>query len=91
MLSIFATEPIPTAHNSAHKKNTSLLLTLLRLEEKHTDIIIAINVPHELGEWESGAIDPEKDKLGPLLEAASAYRQKLWESFEVKDWDLFVN
>ena len=67
------------------------MLILLRLEEKQTDIVITVNVPHEPGSWESGAIDPEKGKLDPLLDAATAYHSEILASFEIKDWDLFVN
>lgn len=91
MLSIFATEPDPTRQISRHQKYTSILLILLRLEEKQTDIVITINVPHEPESWQREGVDPENGKLGPLLEAASAYREKVMASFEIKDWDLFVN
>ncbi|KAF2237459.1 Mog1p/PsbP-like protein [Viridothelium virens] len=91
VLSLFATEPVPSLQNSRHQKYTSILLVLLRLEEKQTDIVITVNVPHEPGSWESGTIDPENGRLGSLLEAASAYQEKILASFEIKDWNLFVN
>ena len=67
-----------------------ILLTMVRLEAQKTDIIVAINVPHIAGHYHSADVDPEKGRQGPLLERAIAYRQKLMETFEVKDWGLFV-
>ncbi|KAL9096421.1 MAG: hypothetical protein Q9165_001418 [Trypethelium subeluteriae] len=91
VLSISATGPVSNLQNSAHQKCTSILLVLLRLEEKQTDIVITINVPHEPGSRETEVIDPANGRLEPLLEAASGYRERILASFEIKDWSLFVN
>ncbi|KAK5173075.1 uncharacterized protein LTR77_003197 [Saxophila tyrrhenica] len=67
-----------------------ILLTMVRLEKQKTDILLAINVPHIAGQYDPAAIDPAQGKQGALLEAAVEHRTKLIETFEVKDWDLFV-
>lgn len=67
-----------------------ILLTMVRLENQKTDILLTINVPHIAGQYDPAAIDPAQGKHGPLLEAAVEHRTKLIETFEVKDWDLFV-
>jgi len=66
------------------------LLTLVRLVEQNTDIVITINVPHVANEYDKAAVDPAKAIYGTLLNAAIEYRRKILESFEIKDWDLFV-
>lgn len=63
---------------------------MVRLEQQKTDIIISINVPHITGQYDSAEVDPEKGKHGPLLDHAIQYRGKVMETFEVRDWELFV-
>ena len=63
---------------------------MVRLEQQKTDIIIAINVPHIAGQYESSEVDPDKGKHGPLLEKAIDYRRRAMETFEIRDWGLFV-
>ena len=65
-------------------------MTLIRLVEQKTDIIVAINVPHIAGQYDEGQVDFEAGKEGSLIEGAMAYREKLLEGFEIKDWGLFV-
>ena len=67
-----------------------VLLTLVRLEDKQTDLVVSVNVPHLAGQYVAGEVDPEKGKLGLLMDRAADMRSKLMESFEVKDWGLFV-
>lgn len=67
-----------------------ILMTLVRLEAQKTDLVIAINVPHLSGQYDRASIDPEGGKYGALLEAGRKVREKILESFEVKDWGLFV-
>ena len=67
-----------------------VILTMIRLEQQKTDIILAVNVPHIAGQYTPADVDPEKAKHGPLLEAAVAHRTKLIETFEILDWSLFV-
>ena len=67
-----------------------ILLTMIRLETQKTDIIVAVNVPHIAGQYDPSEVDPEKGKQGRLLESAVEHRRKVMETFEIKDWDLFV-
>ena len=63
---------------------------MIRLERQRTDIIVAVNVPHIAGQYAPAEVDPEKGKHGVLLEHAIQYRQKIMETLDVKDWELFV-
>lgn len=63
---------------------------MVRLVEQKTDLIIAINVPHVAGSYESADVDPASGKHGPLLEAAMRLRERVLETFEIRDWGLFV-
>ncbi|KXS95910.1 hypothetical protein AC578_2629 [Pseudocercospora eumusae] len=67
-----------------------ILLILVRLEEQKTDIVIAINVPHLPGSYVKEDVDPAAGKYGNLLEAGKVVKEKVLESFEIKDWGLFV-
>ncbi|GAB7356344.1 hypothetical protein MBLNU459_g7134t1 [Dothideomycetes sp. NU459] len=69
---------------------TGILLTLVRLEKQETDVVISINVPHASGEYDKNEIDPATGKNGKLLEAAMQYRDRILQTFEIRDWDLFV-
>jgi len=66
------------------------MLLLVRLEQHETDIVITVNVPHTPAEYQKQDIDLSALKLGPLLEAGQNIRHKVMETFEVKDWSLFV-
>lgn len=68
-----------------------ILLTMVRLVQEKTDIIIAVNVPHIPGNYEQGGVDLATGKHGQLLDQALAYREKILETFEIKDWTLFVS
>lgn len=63
---------------------------MVRLVEQKTDLLIAINVPHVKGEYEEGEVDFAGGKYGKLMQQAIGYREKVLETFEVKDWGLFV-
>lgn len=67
-----------------------ILLSVLRLETVGTDIVVAVNVPHMPGEYAKEEIDPGSGRLGRLLEAGEKVREKVLETFEVRDWGLFV-
>lgn len=54
-----------------------------------TDIVITINVPHIKGEYSEGEIDMEVGKLGKMIEDAVEHASKIWETFKIKDWNLF--
>lgn len=72
----------------------AILLTLVRLEAKATDLVISINVPHLPGQYVSGevngGVEMEKARLGLLVERAVGMRERLMRSFEVREWGLFV-
>ncbi|KAF2459475.1 hypothetical protein BDY21DRAFT_300199 [Lineolata rhizophorae] len=70
---------------------TGIMLVLLRLKEQQTDLVITVNVPHTPGEYNKEEVDPSAGKNGPLLNAGLAARQKILETFEIKDLSLFVN
>lgn len=61
----------------------------MRLEAELTDILITINVPHIKGEYAEEEIDLQMGKQGKLIGDAVDYAAKIWESFKVKDWNLF--
>ncbi|KAH8904558.1 Mog1p/PsbP-like protein [Coniochaeta sp. PMI_546] len=68
---------------------TALILTLLRLEKVSTDVLITINVPHIKGEYDEDEVDLALGKQGELIGDAVEYAAKIWESFKIKDWNLF--
>jgi hypothetical protein len=70
---------------------TGIMLFMLRLTEHKTDLIITVNVPHVPGEYNPADIDLASQKLGKLLSDATAIRQKILETLDIKDWNLFVN
>jgi hypothetical protein len=69
---------------------TGILLTLIRLEAQQTDLVICINVPHVNGEYNKEDVNPSAGKHGRMLEAAISYRDRILQTFEIEDWDLFV-
>jgi hypothetical protein len=68
---------------------TAIILTLVRLEQEKTDILITINVPHIRGEYDEEDVDLQLGKQGKLIGDAVDYAARIWESFNVKDWGLF--
>jgi len=67
----------------------AILLTLIRLADQKTDILVTVNVPHVAGEYETASVDLEHGKQGALLEQAGKWRERVLETFEVKEWGLF--
>ncbi|OCL01926.1 Mog1p/PsbP-like protein [Glonium stellatum] len=70
---------------------TGILLLLVRLVEQKTDIVVTVNVPHVQGEYASEAVDLAAANLGPLMGGAVKVQEKFLETFDIKDWSLFVN
>ena len=66
------------------------MMVLARLEKEKTDIVITINVPHVSGEYIAEDVDLPAQRLGPLMDQAALMRKKVLETFEVKDYGLFV-
>jgi hypothetical protein len=57
----------------------------LRLKDKGTDIVITVNVPHYPGQYASrGEGQPTK-----LMEDGELVKEKILQTFDVKDWGLF--
>jgi len=67
------------------------LLILVRLEKEKTDLLIAVNVPHIPGEYDKNEIDLPAQRLGKLIGDGKVIRQRILETFEIKDYGLFVN
>lgn len=65
-----------------------ILLLVVRLEAQGTDIVVAVNVPHLPGQYDAVAA-VEEGKLGRLMEVGERVRERLGETFEVRDWGLF--
>src|SRR5687767_2470976 len=68
---------------------TAIILTMVRLEKEKTDILITINVPHIKGEYDESEVDLQMGKQGELIGDAVEYAARIWETFKVKDWNLF--
>lgn len=77
-------------HGKVRADFIGVLMLLVRLEEQKTDILVFINVPHVKGEYDSSDVDLQAQKLGPLLTQAEEIKQRVLQSFEIKDWSLFV-
>ncbi|KAI9827634.1 MAG: hypothetical protein M1819_006923 [Sarea resinae] len=70
-------------------QHTTILLTLLRLPEKKTDILITINIPYIPSEAAREQIDFEAGNFGSHVEAMKEVRERVLKSFEIRDWGLF--
>jgi len=81
--------PDPSKATSSAPDFTAIILTLLRLEKESTDLLITINVPHIKGEYDEEEVDLQLGKQGRLIGDAVEYASKIWESFRVRDWNLF--
>jgi len=68
---------------------TAIVLTLIRLERETTDIVITINVPHVKGEYDEADVDLEIGKQGKMIEDAVESSAMIWETFKIKEWNLF--
>ncbi|KAK0658585.1 putative ran guanine nucleotide release factor [Lasiodiplodia hormozganensis] len=88
---------VATQHPAAAPENrrpqpdfTGILLVLVRLIEQKTDIVITVNVPHVPGEYPKEDVDFAAAKQGPLMDAATSIKQHILQTFEIKDYGLFV-
>ncbi|OAL46271.1 Mog1p/PsbP-like protein [Pyrenochaeta sp. DS3sAY3a] len=61
-------------------------LLLLRLKEQGTDILVTINIPHYRGEYEKPIQEGQETKL---MKDSAVVKEKVLESFQIKDWNLF--
>jgi hypothetical protein len=60
------------------------------LAAQKTDIVITINVPHIPGSYDKVEVIPAQRQLGPLMESATKVKEQVLDSFEVKEFGLFV-
>ncbi|KAE8844885.1 hypothetical protein PTNB85_03150 [Pyrenophora teres f. teres] len=86
-LSFLQTPPSPNPHpNRKTPEYTYIHLLLLRLKERETDILITINVPHYPGEYNEPA---EGQQETDLMRRSHMIRERLLDTFDVKEWGLF--
>ncbi|KAL8739228.1 MAG: hypothetical protein Q9181_000119 [Wetmoreana brouardii] len=88
------TTPPPATNGDAVRPLTprfvAILLTMIRLVGKSTDIIVTVNIPHIPGHQEpTEEVNFEEGKYGSLVEEGSRVIKEVWRSLEVKDWGLF--
>jgi len=89
---LFATNtPATKKPRTASPNFYGIVMTLIRLEQQKTDIVITINVPHIKGSYDETEIDVEDGKQGKLLDAAVAYQDRFLPTLQIKDWTLFVS
>lgn len=69
----------------------ALYLILVRLADKKTDVLIVINVPYIPGQFDAGSVNVDAAQFGELGNQAQQIREKILQTFEIKDWSLFVN
>ncbi|KAH6637681.1 hypothetical protein C7974DRAFT_146281 [Boeremia exigua] len=62
-------------------------LMLLRLKEQGTDLMVSVNIPHYPGEYEKSKNG--EDEVTPLMKEGELMKDKILESFEIKEWGLF--
>ena len=82
--STLAKKPLTPAH-------TDIQLTLIRLQEQSTDIVITSNTPHLAGETDrplSNETETGTTQWETEHEAGLMHRQVV-TSFAIKDWGLF--
>ncbi|KAH7401313.1 hypothetical protein BKA66DRAFT_100149 [Pyrenochaeta sp. MPI-SDFR-AT-0127] len=86
-LSFIQTPPTPNP-NPRRKvpEFTYIHLLLLRLKEQGTDLMVTVNIPHYTGEYEKAS---EEGGKTPLMRDSAAVKEKVLESFQIKEWGLF--
>ncbi|KAL1898648.1 hypothetical protein Cpir12675_001852 [Ceratocystis pirilliformis] len=88
--SLIATDTPPqNDHSIKGPVFTGLIMILLRLENKGTDILITINVPHVKGEYDEFQIDLQAGKQGSKIKQAIQFADQIRETFDIKDYALF--
>ncbi|KAK4889530.1 hypothetical protein LTR27_011705 [Elasticomyces elasticus] len=85
------TPPGARQRGRAHEPDfVGVLLLLIRLVEQKTDVLVAVNVPHIPGHYIAGQVDLRRRMTGDLLRVGGEIREKIVESLEIRDWELFV-
>lgn len=67
-----------------------ILLVLVRLPQKGTDIVITVNIPHVPG-FHSDEITIGGDKFNEFVKDGLSLLEQILATFEIKDWSLFVH
>ena len=76
-------------------KFVHVFLTLIRLEQQMTDMLVVLNVPHVPGGPEAAAreageeVDFEKGIWGSAIEEGREVLGEVLKGLEVRDWGLF--
>lgn len=70
---------------------TTIYLTLIRLVEQKTDIVISLNVPTIPGQTTAQSQLASDGQQTNGDQAAMKGLQETTTTFEIKDWSLFVN
>ncbi|QIX00574.1 hypothetical protein AMS68_006091 [Peltaster fructicola] len=68
----------------------AIYLTMLRLPEQKTDLLVAVNVPYIAGQYDPATINQEAGQLGSLGQNALSIRDTILQTLNIKDWSLFV-
>lgn len=86
-LSFIQTPPTPNPNPRRKTPEfTYILLLLLRLKEQGTDLMVTINIPHYPGEYQKAT---EEGGQTQLMKDSAVVKEKVLESFEIKEWGLF--
>lgn len=56
-----------------------LMLTLVRMAEEETDVVVAVNVPLRKGEYEA-----EKERDSKSVKEAREHLERMWKTFELR-------
>lgn len=75
----------PVTSNNTY---TGILLLLMRLKERKTDLIVSLNLPDLSVTADNLMVD--QDQLSLRLQDARAAIDEVVSSFEIKDWGLFL-
>lgn len=91
--SLFATSPPGEKQRGRENEPefVGILLTLVRLVEQETDVLVAVNVPHIVGQYGVEEVRLEEGVRGGLVERAERVMERVIGSFEIREWELFVN
>ncbi|KAI1340683.1 Mog1p/PsbP-like protein [Xylariaceae sp. FL0016] len=78
-----------SASNPSSPDFTAIILTLLRLEDDLTDILVTLNVPHIKGEYDEEDVSLEMGRSGKLIGDAVNHMDEVWKTMKIQDWGLF--
>ncbi|KAJ4309083.1 hypothetical protein N0V94_009088 [Neodidymelliopsis sp. IMI 364377] len=81
------TPPPNTNPNRKVPEFVYIHLLLLRLKEQGTDLMVQINIPHYPGEYEKPK--EGEGEVTQLMKDSEKIKDRILESFEIKEWGLF--